>query len=104
MDQMEHPLPEETLAAYLAGRLEGASLGDVEAHLKSCPECAGRAGTQASFQEALSWSDGERPTARGREVMQGVLPRSRRAPRFMRWAAAAAGLLMALGVWRGARA
>jgi hypothetical protein len=97
---MEHPLPEETLAAYLAGRLEGSPLEAVEAHLKSCPECAGRAEAQAAYQEVLSWSDGERPTARGLEAMQGVLPRSRRGSRRMLWAAAAAGVLLALGAWR----
>ncbi len=99
--QTHHPVSEETLADFLAGRLPEADRAGVEEHLGACPDCAGRAGEALLFQACLDPAGHEVPaspaSARAMRAAAGIPVSVRR----WSWAsrAAAAGLLLAAGLF-----
>lgn len=76
-----HPIPEERLAGFLAGRLDR----EVSEHLKACPACAVLAGNWAAWQDAFACAAA--PEAPTEEIR----------PAWRRWAVAAAVLIVASG-------
>lgn len=82
-DEM-HPLPDETLAALLTGRLDAREHAEVERHLEDCPACARRARAFVAFRAALEMG----------EEVRGAPP----ARRWRTWTAAAAMLLAVIGI------
>jgi len=92
---------------YVAGTLEADDAGTFEAHLAQCGEC--RADV-ARIEADLAWLPmgappvPPRPGLRRRIVQHALEGPRRRTPRWVAPAAVAASLLLAAGVWLGARA
>jgi Putative zinc-finger len=95
--------PEAQLAPYVDGRLSAAERGSVEAHVATCPRCAGEIGLAraartalASLPEPVAPADVTEPALTEAARMRAA-PARAEAPRWQRWgvvaAAAAAGLL-----------
>ena len=96
-----HPQTDESLSAFLSGRLSGADREAVSAHLGDCASCAARASALASWGEDLAGAFGEErafPEALRRMRLAAVPPGDPARAPVWRWGLAAAGLLLAAGV------
>jgi hypothetical protein len=95
-----HP-DEGTIQAYVEGQLPAAELERVAAHVAACAECSDRVAETRGIVAAAS-----RIVSALDDVPAHVIP-ARRTRRLPPWAAAAAGLLLVVGVtsvmWRPGR-
>ncbi|MGB7849202.1 MAG: zf-HC2 domain-containing protein [Candidatus Acidiferrum sp.] len=93
------------LHAYLDGELDAPGAANFERHLQSCALCAAALASEQALRQTLAASHLYEPaSARLRQQVRSSLPatRSARALKFQpwRWAALAAGLLLALFLGR----
>src|SRR5262245_25779311 len=110
MTSSDHEELRSQLGAYVLGALAPAEQAEVRAHLAVCDECAAEARALRPVVDALAWSvKPVEPPAAVRErilssigtpaVMPAAKPSAVAAPRsVMPWLAAAAALVLAIGL------
>lgn len=88
---------EDNPLLYLDGDLSGRE--NYEAHLRDCPACRGQLAAARQLNELIkSWPREEVPPHLAEQIRQQLQPRSPAAWRL--WLAAAAAVLLCLGLWR----
>src|SRR5690349_17072680 len=88
-----HP-SEETLAAFLDGRLPASERAEVEAHVADCAECLEILSESAAFLEEEEDEEAAQPVTVAAAVVQMPAPRPRSGTN-RRWVLAAGGALAA---------